>query len=377
MKLTQLSASLAAVLFSSVLAAQPSDDKVIFLTFDDGPINATSALVDALTEADIKATFFINAFHMYGEGDENEDMAAAAMRKVFDAGHVVANHSYDHMLHNCTDGVRSGAEYCNEVGLWPVKSYQNVESDYEFFALNTEKLLALIPDAELYPNFKMRTMARLPYTNGWRVTSVMKGDGLCATSDTVPPWDPAFNCTPATSTNSSQVAIQITDKLAANDYKVYGWDFDWGPENWGVAFPAETMADGVAMVANMESVINQCNATVMNPLNSRTPNLDCSDGIAHNKVVILTHDFLFEDGPRGQGATINLPKLKAFAEQARAAGYRFDTMDNYAPAWQATTVYELGEFVSYQDKIYSVLQAHTSQANWQPTATPALWTLEK
>ncbi len=353
------------------------DDKVIYLTFDDGPINASSGLIDALDEAQIKATFFINAFHMYGEGDENEQHSQLALAKLLNSGHLLANHSYDHMLHNCTDGERSGAVYCNEVGLWPVKSYQDVSIDYDYFELNTQKVLALLPNAESFPNFKMRTMARLPYTNAWRVTKTFKGDGLCATSDNLPPWDPAFSCDPQVSTNSSQVAVKISDKLASEDYKVYGWDFDWGPVNWGVDYPAETMADGIQMVESINQIVNTCPGKTMDPVNSRTQNLDCSDGLAANKVVILTHDFLFEDGPRGLGATINLPKIKSFVEHARAEGYRFDTLDNYAPQWQQNRQYEATNFVSYQDKIYSVLQAHYSQSNWQPSNTPALWLLEK
>lgn len=362
---------------STGLSAAYASDKTIYLTFDDGPIDATLGLLDALKDANIKATFFINAFHMYGEGDENEALAAVALQRLLDDGHILANHSYDHMLHNCTDGVQSGAAYCNQVGLWPVKSYQDAATDFTYFVTNTAKVVELIPNAVSYPNNKMTKLARLPYTNGWRVTSKLKGDGLCATSDTVPPWDPAFACTAETSTNSSQVAVQIQNMLAESDYKIFGWDLDWGPEDWGVAFPAESMADGVELVAKVNQVINTCAGTTMNPLNSRTQNLDCSDGLHNGKVVILTHDFLFENAHRGQGATINLPKIKRFVEEAQRQGYRFDTLDNYAPAWQDQHSYQLPEFVSYQDKIYSLVQAHFSQSNWQPSQTPALWKNEK
>lgn len=367
---------LATLLACQYAVAEPAAKGVIYLTFDDGPINASLPLLQELNAAGIKATFFVNAFHMYGEGDENEATAAYSMAQILASGHVVANHSDDHMLHNCTDGVESGAVYCNRVGLWPVNSYRNVETDLTYFDKNIQRLEWQVPGAALYANNKMTKLARLPYTNLWRVTRTTKGDGLCATSDTVPPWDPAFSCNPATSTNSSRKSAQIADILASRGYKLYGWDLDWGPENWGVAFPAETLADGTDLVGKVNAVINQCAPRTMDPLNSRTPNLDCSDGITRNKVVILAHDFLFEDGKRGKGATINLPKIRRFVAEAKKQGYRFDTLDNYAPQWQAFTQYKAGDFVSYQDKIYSVIQPHYSLSDWNPAATPALWQVE-
>lgn len=364
---------LAALVSCSVLSAQAAEKGVIYLTFDDGPINASDQLVKELDAAGIKATFFINAFHMFGEGDENESYATAALQRMFNSGHVIANHSDNHMLHNCTDGVESGAAFCNRVGLWPVKSYRSVDVDITYFDKNILRVNQEIPGAYLASNYKMTTLGRLPYTNGWRVTSRMKGDGRCATSDTVPPWDAAFSCDVAVSTQSSRNAAALADRLAQRGYKLYGWDLDWGPENWGVAYPAETLLDGTELLARVNAVVNTCAPRTMNPLNSRTPDLDCTDGIARNKVVILAHDFLFEDGKRGKGATINLPKIKRFVEAAKRDGYRFDTLDNYAPQWQPNVAYALGDFVTYQDKIYSVVQAHTSLANWTPTATPALW----
>ena len=44
------------------------------------------------------------------------------------------------------------------------------------------------------------------------------------------------------------------------------------------------------------------------------------------------------------------------------------------PSWTAGTAYELGIRVRYDGKLYKCVQAHTSQAGWEPPATPALWT---
>lgn len=44
------------------------------------------------------------------------------------------------------------------------------------------------------------------------------------------------------------------------------------------------------------------------------------------------------------------------------------------PAWQTDTSYAANERIRYDDTLYRCVQAHTSQSNWTPNATPALWT---
>lgn len=44
------------------------------------------------------------------------------------------------------------------------------------------------------------------------------------------------------------------------------------------------------------------------------------------------------------------------------------------PLWAADTAYSLDERIRYGDKLYRCVQAHTSQADWIPPETPALWT---
>lgn len=43
------------------------------------------------------------------------------------------------------------------------------------------------------------------------------------------------------------------------------------------------------------------------------------------------------------------------------------------PDWKAGVAYKVGDVVTYQGASYQCLQAHTSQAGWTPTAVPALW----
>ncbi len=44
-----------------------------------------------------------------------------------------------------------------------------------------------------------------------------------------------------------------------------------------------------------------------------------------------------------------------------------------AASWATDKAYAVGAIVKYQSKVYTCLQAHTSQAGWTPAAVPALW----
>ena len=44
------------------------------------------------------------------------------------------------------------------------------------------------------------------------------------------------------------------------------------------------------------------------------------------------------------------------------------------PAWDTDHEYALNDRFEYNGKLYKVNQAHTSQANWTPDVTPALYT---
>lgn len=75
--------------FGSVLGRLPTDEKVISLTFDDGPNpDATPLILDALAERNVKATFFILGRHA-------ERWPELVMR-VAQEGHQIGNHGYFH-----------------------------------------------------------------------------------------------------------------------------------------------------------------------------------------------------------------------------------------------------------------------------------------
>lgn len=44
------------------------------------------------------------------------------------------------------------------------------------------------------------------------------------------------------------------------------------------------------------------------------------------------------------------------------------------PEWAVGKAYAADERIRYEDKLYRCVQSHTSQADWIPPKTPALWT---
>lgn len=68
----------------------PTDEKVVYLTFDQGYEynNNTSSILDTLKAKNVKATFFITGSYY----DQNPEL----VNRMFDEGHVVGNHTIHH-----------------------------------------------------------------------------------------------------------------------------------------------------------------------------------------------------------------------------------------------------------------------------------------
>jgi len=68
---------------------------VVHLTFDDGPLDHTPALLDRLAQLNLKATFFVSGANIAGRED--------VIRREVAEGHGVQNHSFHHF--NLVTGV--------------------------------------------------------------------------------------------------------------------------------------------------------------------------------------------------------------------------------------------------------------------------------
>lgn len=68
-------------------------------------------------------------------------------------------------------------------------------------------------------------------------------------------------------------------------------------------------------------------------------------------------------------------ELRAIIERASALLPDADALDapELFPAWEVGKAVTVDERLRYGDKLYKVVQAHTTQADWTPDATPALF----
>lgn len=69
-------------------------------------------------------------------------------------------------------------------------------------------------------------------------------------------------------------------------------------------------------------------------------------------------------------------EYRAKIEQAAALQSDEDALESIElfPKWEAGIAVAIGERYQYNGKLYKVIQAHTTQADWTPDITPALFT---
>ena len=296
-----------------VAAADTSPDRV-FLTFDDGPINITLDVLDVLKTHEIKATFFINAIHLEGRGGENEDHAQAALRRIVAEGHVLGNHSHDHMGHNRPAGIST---------ITASQAYSDVETDLSYFVpANVTPVNMVLGPLATRPNNQISAMARLPFANVWMLPRLGEVCRWCGVSNG-PFWHPYARA------NAAREVSDAGGQLAALLYgrhKIvsYGWDIQWNPSDWSLPTTNETMPSAAEIEGNILALFD-AERTCAQP----TVAAPCKRPVRSHNVIVLTHDFLFENGARGRGKDVNMPQLVKLIESLKAKGYTFDTLDHY------------------------------------------------
>ena len=102
--------------------AKASTEKVIYLTFDDGPCDrVTPKILDVLKEENVKATFFI-----VGNAAENRKYL---LEREFSEGHTIAVHSYTHrysQIYSSAENLLADIDKCNEVIKSVTGSYSSL-----------------------------------------------------------------------------------------------------------------------------------------------------------------------------------------------------------------------------------------------------------
>ena len=71
-----------------------------------------------------------------------------------------------------------------------------------------------------------------------------------------------------------------------------------------------------------------------------------------------------------------LYKIRSMIEKAAVSLGDDDAIEapELFPAWAVGVAYAVDDRIRFNDKLYKVVQAHTSQADWEPDKTPALYT---
>lgn len=69
-------------------------------------------------------------------------------------------------------------------------------------------------------------------------------------------------------------------------------------------------------------------------------------------------------------------QLRPLIEKAAASLPDADALDavELFPVWAVAEDYAVSDRIRYEDKLYRVVQAHTSQEGWEPPNVPALFT---
>lgn len=97
--------------FGSPLITFAEGEKIIYLTFDDGPSDSvTPKILDVLKEEKVPATFFIVGSQAMGRKN--------ILRRIYSEGHTLAIHSYSHKygeIYSSEKALLSDIEKCNDI----------------------------------------------------------------------------------------------------------------------------------------------------------------------------------------------------------------------------------------------------------------------
>jgi len=108
--------SLASVLsVSATVIKECTQENTVALTFDDGPFEYTTELLDTLKEAGITATFFINGDNYWHDMTVNTERQAILTRAA-EEGHQIASHTWRHNIPE-VDGVIDRQATLESLGL--------------------------------------------------------------------------------------------------------------------------------------------------------------------------------------------------------------------------------------------------------------------
>ncbi|MEZ2333797.1 polysaccharide deacetylase family protein [Mesorhizobium sp. RCC_202] len=171
------------VLLMLLLIASPAlaADRTIYLTFDDGPLNGTSNILDVLQAEQVPATLFMVGMHAEASATNRALLQRAKSMPLV----TIGNHSYSHAYNH-----------------------------YRHFYGDTEGVVADMLRANAVLGLKPAVHARLPGRDVFRLPSYSQNDN---------------------SLGPAQAGREDPDYefVAASGFWLYGWDHEWVHEDSG------------------------------------------------------------------------------------------------------------------------------------------------
>ncbi|TIT92806.1 MAG: polysaccharide deacetylase, partial [Mesorhizobium sp.] len=112
------------VLLFLLLVASPvlAADRIVYLTFDDGPLNGTANILDVLQAEQVPATLFMVGMHAEANATNRALVQRAKSMPLVTIGNHSYSHAYNHYRHfyGDTEGVVADMLRANTVlGLKP------------------------------------------------------------------------------------------------------------------------------------------------------------------------------------------------------------------------------------------------------------------
>ncbi|QSE97175.1 polysaccharide deacetylase family protein [Fulvivirga lutea] len=160
-------------LYPSLIWRKKTKDKILFLTFDDGPIpSLTEFILNTLQENHIQATFFC----VGGNLKKNRTIAVRAIEE----GHQLGNHTFNHL----NGWKNSASDYLNNI----------VECERELHSLDQNKGLFRPP----YGKLKRSQIKLIKKNHKIIMWDVLSGDY----SKSISPKDCLYNTIKATNRGS-------------------------------------------------------------------------------------------------------------------------------------------------------------------------------
>ena len=262
---------------------------LLYMTFDDGPNFGTEVVLDAFKAAGGAGTFFMNCLRLctceiglppeyYEKGNCTANQAALV--RMVKEGHVLGDHSSDHMAHNHVGG---GYHYVSGPKDLPYFGAANTVPTAAFLRQQgvAEEAIKRVEET-------MAVVKRLPFTNIWQLPGV---------------W----------TTSPTAGGRKVAGALRRAGGQVFGWDMHWGL-HWDMKMKRETR-----QVVGVKAMLSQ---------------LRPGRGKLHGKLVFLSHDYnhLRPDlsSPQlNKTMTPGSKDLERFIKGAMMKGWTLRTLDTY------------------------------------------------